>query len=47
MSEPTYDQVWQVIADVRDGAERVVGDADTSDIVDALIDAGYLRVTPA
>lgn len=40
----TYDQVWQLIADLRDGDTRHPEDTPTSDIVDALIDAGYLKV---
>jgi hypothetical protein len=41
----SYDAVWQVIADVRDAAPRREDDADTSDIVDALIDRGFMRVS--
>lgn len=43
---PTYDQVWDAIVAVRDAAERVHGDADTADIIDALVDAGFLRLRP-
>jgi len=41
---PARDQVWQVIADVRDAAPRVKNDAETDDIIDALVDRGYLRL---
>lgn len=41
---PTYDEVWQLIAEVRDAAPRFVNDAATGDIVDALVNAGFLKL---
>ena len=36
MDQETYDKFWDAIAQVRDEKERVVGDADTDDIVAAI-----------
>lgn len=42
---PTREQVWAVIADIRDAAPRSENDASTDEIVDALVDRGYLCLT--
>jgi len=41
------ERMWQVIADVRDKLPRAPNDADTSDIVDALLAAGFGDVAVA
>jgi hypothetical protein len=39
---PTRQQVWDVIASIRDAAPRLPNDASTDEIIDALVDAGLL-----
>ena len=41
---PTFEDVWDVIAKVRDDYPREATDAPTEAIVDALIDAGYIQI---
>jgi hypothetical protein len=43
---PTREQVCETIAAVRDAAPRLPNDADTEDIIDALVRGGLLRLTP-
>jgi len=41
---PTRERVWDVISIVRDAAPRLPDDASTDDIIDALVDAGVLKL---
>ena len=38
-SDELYEELWQRIAEVRDASPRKVNDADTDDIVTAVVDA--------
>lgn len=41
---PTREQVWEAISRVRDAAPRLPNDADTDDIIDALVDANLIQL---
>ncbi len=43
---PTYEDVWRAISDLRDKSPRNPLDTATDEIVDMLIDRGWLRVAP-
>lgn len=43
MTPKQRQELWQIIAEVRDGAPRLPNDASTDDVIDAIIDSGWLE----